>query len=338
MRWNTDAAVRQLWRIAHPVYYAWLRLRTPKPSRSSIGQSTRLISERLVGSNPPGKKEERNEMKKILIPIWEEKKQYHLNSAYVDYVHRAGYQAIMVGYDADPVEMAKFADGLLLSGGGDIDPIYYGNENIASYWPDIFRDAAERELYWAFATAGKPIFGICRGFQLIFLEETAEALRSGSKIDGLVYRQHFSGHSQSDRAARWLQTHAVFYAPGLYDLSDAETKMNQKIFVNSMHHQGVKWNSHMAGRTRFLDEVLGPIAPLAYAPAAAKEPLILEAFTVHGKDVLAVQWHPEELKDYALLWNIFGQPVGAKRAMEEYNKQVQSLTKATEESNELETD
>jgi putative glutamine amidotransferase len=259
-------------------------------------------------------------MKKILIPIWEEKGQYHLNTAYVNYVHRAGYQAIMVGYDADATEMAHLADGLLLSGGGDIDPIYYGNENIASYWPDIFRDAIERELYWAFVAAEKPIFGICRGFQLIFLEEELRARKTNTPVTALNYKQHFAGHSQSDRAARWLQTHAVFYAPGLYNLSNKETKMDQRIYVNSMHHQGVKWNTYMQGRNRFLGEVEGPIAPLGYAPAGAKEPLILEAFTVHGKNVLAVQWHPEELRDYALLWNIFGEPTGAKRAMRDYNK------------------
>lgn len=334
MRWNTDAAVRRLWRIAHPVYYAWMHLRTPKPSRSSIGQSTRLISERLVGSNPPGKNGERTTMKKILIPIWEEKGQYHLNSAYVDYVHRAGYQAIMVGYDADPKEMAELTDGLLLSGGGDIDPIYYGSENIASYWPDIHRDAAEREFYWSFRAAKKPVFGICRGFQLIFLEETAN---STVVTKGLIYRQHFSGHSQSDRAARWLKTHGLYFAPALYDLSNPETGMNERMYVNSMHHQGVKWNSHMKGQTRFLDDVIGPIDPIAYAPAAAKEPLILEAFTVKDRNVLAVQWHPEELKDVALLWNIFGEPVGAKRAMKKYTKMMELLTTASEESNELET-
>lgn len=107
--------------------------------------------------------------------------------------------------------------------------------------------------------------------------------------------------------------------------------------MNSMHHQGVKWNSHMKGQIRFLDDVTGPIDPIAYAPAAAKEPLILEAFTVKGKDVLAVQWHPEELRDVALLWNIFGAPEGAKRAMKKYAKVMELLTKAAEESNELET-
>jgi len=273
-------------------------------------------------------------MKKILIPIWQEKKQYHLNTAYVDYVHRAGYQAIMVGYDANPIEMAKFADGLLLSGGGDIDPVYYGNENIAAYWPDPERDAIERELYWAFVDKQKPIFGICRGFQLIFLEEELVTRNTEQEVKELNFRQHFGGHSQTERALRWIRTHRVYYCPGLYDLSNPSLDLDTKMFVNSMHHQGVKWNSTVKGNTRYLCEVNGPIVPLAYAPAASKEPLILEAFTVHGKNVLAVQWHPEELMDVALLWNIFGEPVGADQAMKTYIEQMESLLGVTEDKNE----
>lgn len=57
--------------------------------------------------------------------------------------------------------------GLLLCGGGDIDPARFGQENQGSQPPDSTRDQAELELFQAFARAGKPILGICRGMQLI---------------------------------------------------------------------------------------------------------------------------------------------------------------------------
>jgi hypothetical protein len=107
-----------------------------------------------------------------------------------------------------------------------------------------------------------------------------------------------------------------------------------------MHHQAVKWPTFLDKKNkskRFLVDVTGPIVPLAYAPAAAKEPIIMEAFTVKDRNVLAVQWHPEELDDVRLLWNIFGEPTGANKAMKDYAKEMESRTKAAEESNELET-
>lgn len=345
MRRKIDAAIRRLWPVARHVYYAWLRVQTPKPSRSSIGQSTRLISERLAGSNPPGKKEERKAMKTILIPVWEEKKQYHLNIAYIKYVRMAGYQPIMVGYDSNVEQLADMMDGLMLSGGGDIDPIYYGSDNVASFWPDPDRDEIERKLYWAFIERNKPIFGICRGFQLIFLEEWRLAKmkyildENSEPVYGLEYRQHINGHQQTERVFRWLESHRIFHTKGLYDLTADDGKLDENRYVNSMHHQGVKWLTTLGkgNKGRYLAEVSGPIVPLAYAPAASKEPILMEAFTVKDRNVLAVQWHPEELDDVHLLWNIFGEPTGADKAMEKYAKEMESRTEAAEESNELET-
>ena len=331
---KTYSAIQWVRRTVHYLYHNKLYLQTPRPSCSSIGQSTRLISERLVGSNPPRRNEERTEMKTILIPIYEEKRSYHLNKPYVDYVSGAGYQPLMCGYDVNADLLSDICDGLLLSGGGDIDPIYYGEENVSCYWPDPDRDQTERNLYWAFTSKQKPVFGICRGFQLIYLEENMMT-SSEDKIEGLEFKQHFSGHSQTDRVFRWRRTHRVYFSRGLYDLGSKDDRLKMFDFVNSMHHQGVKWMTHMKGNKRMLDAIKGPIDPLAYAPAAAKEPIILEAFRVSGKNVLAVQWHPEELLDYALLWNVFGEPTGAKKTtMEDYAKTMTSLFGTPEEANE----
>ena len=58
-------------------------------------------------------------------------------------------------------------DGLLLCGGVDVAPARYGQPVNGSGTPDVERDAAEFVLIEAFLQAGKPVFGICRGCQLI---------------------------------------------------------------------------------------------------------------------------------------------------------------------------
>src|SRR5690606_10861414 len=67
---------------------------------------------------------------------------------------------------------ASLADGLLLTGGGDVDPAEFGqgpDRNLGSV--DPVRDAFEIALYRAYREAGKPILGICRGVQLINVAE-----------------------------------------------------------------------------------------------------------------------------------------------------------------------
>ena len=65
------------------------------------------------------------------------------------------------------VDEAIKCDGLLLPGGGDIDPVYYGEEMNGSDEPDRELDKAQRDILDAFVKAKKPILGICRGMQLI---------------------------------------------------------------------------------------------------------------------------------------------------------------------------
>ncbi|MBO4359563.1 MAG: type 1 glutamine amidotransferase, partial [Eubacteriaceae bacterium] len=65
-------------------------------------------------------------------------------------------------------ELLEGLDGILLTGGGDVDPSYYGEEKIPQcHEPDAERDVFEIELLKLAREAGKPVLGICRGCQMM---------------------------------------------------------------------------------------------------------------------------------------------------------------------------
>jgi putative glutamine amidotransferase len=100
---------------------------------------------------------------------------------------------------------------LLLSGGGDMHPMFYGQEMNGSNPPDLNRDILELSMLGAFVSSSKPVLGICRGMQLI------NVYFGGTLI------QHIDGHGEID---------------GKDSLHTVE--MNGKhVEVNSAHHQVV---------------------------------------------------------------------------------------------------
>lgn len=164
-------------------------------------------------------------------------------------------------------------DGILFTGGYDIDPREYGSrphpkvEGI-----DADRDRVEIHLLQALIRVGKPFLGICRGCQVINVA-----------LGGTLYEdlpEQFSGrikHDNHDQNRDFL-AHHVEIDPNsnlatLLKTADTE--------VNSLHHQGVR-----------------QLAKTLQAAAIAPDGLI-EAFEMPKYPFgLAVQWHPEELIKY----------------------------------------
>lgn len=171
-------------------------------------------------------------------------------------------------------------DGLILSGGGDVDPKHFGAELHGAEVESIdhARDALELSLARVALEADIPIFGICRGCQVL------NVAAGGGMI------QHFDGHrSPKDSTA----FHDVVVTP--------QTRFHQIVgedafAVNTFHHQGMDRAS---------------IAPI-FRPSAVASPdnWLVEAYESpnHGW-VVGVQWHPErtfELSDPHLrLWHSF---------------------------------
>ena len=146
---------------------------------------------------------------------------------------------------------------LLLPGGGDIHPRFYGQVPAGAMDIDEDRDKYEFALFRRFFSAGKPILGICRGAQVINV-----AL-------GGTLRQHVDGHSQlhgADRLHTVLADDALLR--GLY---------GDRFTANSAHHQAI-------------DLLGGGLRVIARA-----EDGVVEAVRHETLPLLAVQWHPERL-------------------------------------------
>ncbi len=114
-------------------------------------------------------------------------------------------------------------DGLLLCGGSDIDPMYYGEEMNGTKGVDKARDEIEFALLKAFVEAGKPVMGICRGLQLINI------------FFGGNLHQHLTNAEVHTKTAEGDKVHRVVAVEG----SIAEKLYGTEFSMNSNHHQGV---------------------------------------------------------------------------------------------------
>lgn len=128
----------------------------------------------------------------------------------------------------------ELADGLVLTGGGDVDPARYGEDPIPQLgYVDPERDEAELKLAaWALED-NKPLLAICRGAQVLNV-----ACGGGLYQDLPVQRPSALNHNESrDRGIRGLPTHSIEVAPG----SRLERAIGEGTHsVNTHHHQAVK--------------------------------------------------------------------------------------------------
>jgi gamma-glutamyl-gamma-aminobutyrate hydrolase PuuD len=255
---------------------------------------------------------------RIAIPLDPSDSKVSLNMAYVEYVTQAGYDPMPVVPQNDAMDIAKLCDGLLLPGGKDIDPIFYGESNWGSFWADSAKDDFERQLFWAFINYGKPIFGICRGFQLIAREyihatgsEKVTPAADETIEERLVFQQDIGSH---DCAGRYnlFRSRAHHYVDGredhLYGSDDSTIKY---MAVNSMHHQYLHLNVDAENliKTNKVTPHMRATAWTTRGLTKEEAGVVCEALLIKGwtkSRIAGVQWHPEELKDYALLHHHFG--------------------------------
>lgn len=220
-----------------------------------------------------------------------------VNSSYLLAVQQAGGVPVPLPPQLDDralEELASRLDGLLLTGGGDMDPRAFGESpHPTVYEVSPARDRLEMTLVERCISEGKPILAICRGIQVLNVALGGTLYQDVASDPGTQI-QH---QQDKDGTPRDEPTHQVKIAAGsvlgrvlgVTDLS-----------VNSLHHQAVK--------------ALGKnLVAVAHAPDQIIEGIELKDAGPE-RFVLGVQWHPEELVSHdAASRNLFSALVSASR-------------------------
>lgn len=205
----------------------------------------------------------------ITASIVEDCGQLCLRQEYLHAVVKAGGIPVVLAprWEIDLLEAYKgICQGFMLSGGGDLDPSYWGelpSPALANISP--IRDCFELGLAQMALAAKKPILGICRGIQVMNVA-----------AGGSLYQDLQTGMSHQQNAPRSHTFHDIVIEKG--SRLGAIIPPGQ-IRVNSFHHQAVK-------------RVAEGFAVSALSPDGVIEAIeALEGFAV------GVQWHPEDLRD-----------------------------------------
>ncbi|MGK2963216.1 MAG: gamma-glutamyl-gamma-aminobutyrate hydrolase family protein [Gemmatimonadaceae bacterium] len=204
-----------------------------------------------------------------------------LNSAYIHALESAGLIPVIVpplASDDAARAIAERFDGIVLTGGEDVDPSLYGQPRIPECGAtNIARDKTETALVRAARELRKPLLAICRGPQMLNV-----ALGGTLYQDIPVQIAGALGHNAKDE--RSSRVHPVRIETGS---RIAEAMGATDISVNSLHHQSVRG-----------------VAPGLVATAHSPDGVI-EGVESSDSDwwVIAVQWHPEEMNDAREDWD-----------------------------------
>lgn len=198
---------------------------------------------------------------------------YCLSAPYVRAVESAGGVPVILPPQQDAVEaLMAIVDGILLSGGPDVDPARYGDAYVHpnTYGVDSDRDQFEIDLFDAALRHRLPVFGICRGIQVMnvglggtLIQDVATEHPGAADI----------GHRQHERG---LENSVVGHEMSATDLTVLPIFGDNDLGVNSFHHQAIR-------------DLASTLMPVAHSPDG-----LVEAVVMRGNpDVFGVQWHPE---------------------------------------------
>lgn len=196
---------------------------------------------------------------------------------YVEMVVQAGGLPVLLPPTEHVADVLARLDGLILSGGSDVEPSRYGAAPHAAAGPFFpARDAAELELCRRALAAGLPVLGICRGLQVINVA-----------LGGTLH-QHLPdvvGNDSHSPEESGYGTHKVSVAAGS---QLAAALGRSEAAVPTHHHQAVDRLGTGLVATAWADDGIIEAAELAPEASAA------------GQFMVAVQWHPEVGADPSL--------------------------------------
>ena len=207
--------------------------------------------------------------KKILTPLrsYSNERVYYIYKEYLHMFKKHNFDVIAIGNISDETLdfLCSCCDGLLLSGGKDLDPTLYNQSLNPKTKKEVLElEQLEMRLIKKFAKSGKPIIGICRGLQSI------NVAFGGTLIQDILETKKYDNHLQEQ-------------FPGYHHL--VRTKENTLVskylgssfMTNSFHHQAI-------------DQVAPGFTISAYSKDG-----IIEA--IEKDNIIALQWHPEKIND-----------------------------------------
>jgi putative glutamine amidotransferase len=202
-----------------------------------------------------------------------------LPMTYVKAVHATGGRAVLITPDDPDVDVLESLDGILFSGGGDVDPAYWGAERHPRTDIDPARDASELMLMKAALDRDLPILGVCRGMQVMAVAAGGSLFQHLPDVIGSQRHQAEPGTDPLAADASAYGRHDAVVKPG----SRAYGLLGSRLTVNSFHHQAVA------------DP--GPFDMVGWCP----DDDVIEILEHPGRAfALGVQWHPERSADLRL--------------------------------------
>ena len=229
-----------------------------------------------------------------MVPSAVAERRLTINQDYVEAVLRAGGTPVIFPVTADPERIAALldqVDGLMLTGGVDVDPALYGETKMACCGEiSACRDAMELPLCMEALKRRMPVFAICRGLQVLSCALGGDLYQDLDEQFGTGLK-----HTRHDIPAD--PVHEVHVVPGtlLFSAAGAGT-----LGVNSRHHQGIR----TPGKGLQIS---------ATAPDGLIEGIELPACPF----VLGVQWHPESMSEqyptHQKLFDAFVKACGDRR-------------------------
>ena len=216
----------------------------------------------------------------------------HRVADYVESVAASGAEPIVLDVHDGARPVLDGLDGLVLTGGGDVDPALFGEAPHATYHPaEGGRDAAEIELVRAALDGGTPVLAICRGIQVLNVAGSGTLVQDiPSQIAGAINHRVVQ---PKDALA-----HEVIVAEGSRLAALLGTDAARPLVeVNSRHHQSVK-----------------RVAPGFHATATSKDGVIEAVESDGARFCVGVQWHPENFVATGRFRGLFEGLIAAARS------------------------
>ena len=199
---------------------------------------------------------------------------YNIAGDYTQAIERAGGIPVILPLHIQKIdELLETLDGVVFSGGGDIEAKRFGQENHeAANGFDEERDEFEIALMKAAFEIDVPILAICRGVQIINVE------RGGTLIQDIPTQ--VKTETKHNQRAEGKGEHDIFQTASVTDGDNPVTQAlgSGTVNINSFHHQSV-----------------GDVAPGLEVVATSEDGIVEAMYAPGSSYAVGTQWHPERL-------------------------------------------